>query len=115
MIKVKYLSEKEISSFLEEGFLIIPEILSYEDVELIYLEVMEIMKVVGFENSKLRQTTQYLKGSSLDKLINSDSLKELASQLLQGPSSVYMPFTAVKSAQRGRQISFSPGQSVYNV
>ena len=106
MIKVKYLCEKEISSFLEEGFLVIPEILSAEDIGLIYHEVMEIMEVVGFENSKLRQTTQYLKGSSLDKLINSGSLKDLASQLLQGPASVYMPFTAVKSANGGGRFHF---------
>jgi 2-oxoglutarate-dependent dioxygenase len=48
-------------------------------------------------SDKLRQTTQYLAGSRIDALVNSPNLLAIAAQLLGGPSSLYMPFTAVKN------------------
>jgi phytanoyl-CoA hydroxylase len=106
MLKVKYLSNKESNFYLAEGYLVIPGIISGDNCRKLFDEVMNLMSVVGLKDSKLRQTTQYLKGGFLDKLINSTILKDLASQLLQGSGSVYMPFTAVKSGDGGGRFHF---------
>lgn len=106
MLKVKHLNEKEINSYLDEGYLIIPGIIGEDDSKRLYTEVMNLMEIVGLKDSKLRQTTQYLREGYLDKLINSSTLKDLASQLLQGTGSVYMPFTAVKSGEGGGRFHF---------
>jgi phytanoyl-CoA hydroxylase len=106
VLRIKRLSDIEINFYLDEGYLVIPEIISKDDSKKLYDEVMSLMDVVGLKDSKLRQTTQYLRENSLDKLINSSILKDLASQLLQGAGSVYMPFTAVKSGDGGGRFHF---------
>ena len=106
MVKINNLIENEVNFFLNEGYLVLPGLLSESDAAKLQDEVMGIMNVIGLENSKLRQTTQYLKGGTLDTLVNNDVLKKLASQLLGGDSSVYMPFTAVKSANGGGRFHF---------
>jgi 2-oxoglutarate-dependent dioxygenase len=58
------------------------------------------------DQDKLRQTTQYLAGGKLDALVNSPSLRALAGQLMEGDSSLYMPFTAVKSGGGGGRFHF---------
>jgi len=106
MVSFSTISKSEVEFFLNEGYLIIPRIIQENIADKLYDEVMNIMEIIGYENSKLRQTTQYLANGYLDKLINSFELKNLASQLLEGSGSVYMPFTAVKSANGGSRFHF---------
>ena len=106
MIITKNLTSNEVNFFYNEGYLLFPGLLSEKDAVALQNEVIEIMNVIGLENSKLRQTTQYLRGGNLDKLVNDSKLKKLASELLGGDSSVYMPFTAVKSANGGGRFHF---------
>ncbi len=62
MIKINNLTENEVNFFLNEGYLVFPGLLFESDAAKLQDEVMGIMNVIKLENSKLRQTTQYLKG-----------------------------------------------------
>ncbi len=95
------LTKRDIDFYNAEGYLLLPKLINADTIRHIREEIMAIMQAMGQERSKLRQTTQYLAGSLLDKLVNSPILKSLAEGLMNGPSSIYMPFTAVKSGGGG--------------
>ncbi|MEO8398700.1 MAG: phytanoyl-CoA dioxygenase family protein [Ignavibacteriaceae bacterium] len=101
-----HLDEGNIKLYYEDGYLQIPDLINKSFIEELRNEVLHIMDTIGLVNSKLRQTTQYLKGSMLDSLVNSYKLKELAGKLMNGESSLYMPFTAVKSENGGGKFHF---------
>lgn len=111
-----HLSEGEIRFYQEEGYLYIPGLLAREAVAPLSGEVLHIMEQSGAPLGRLRQATgardkliqsgQYLAGSALDSFINSEQLRSIAAQLMGGPSSLYMPFTAVKSGGGGGQFHF---------
>ncbi|WP_410967255.1 phytanoyl-CoA dioxygenase family protein, partial [Salmonella sp. SAL4436] len=44
--------------------------------------------------------------SNVDALVNSPNLRAIASTLMEGPSTLYLPFTAVKSAHGGGEFHF---------
>jgi 2-oxoglutarate-dependent dioxygenase len=96
----------EIKFYREEGYLLIPGLISEQDAEALRAEVADIMDTIGLPMTKLRQTTEYLEGSRLDAFINSPRLQAIAEQLLEGPGTVYMPFTAVKSGGGGGRFHF---------
>jgi 2-oxoglutarate-dependent dioxygenase len=96
------LSEGEIKFYKEEGYLMIPGLLSDEAANTLRGEVMDIMETIGLSVSKLKQTSEYREGSALDRYVNSANLLNVAAQLMGGPGSLYMPFTAVKSSGGGR-------------
>src|SRR5262245_25965448 len=96
------LAPGEIQFYNEYGFVLIPGALTEADAAALRDEVMGIMKLVGLGTDKLKQTPEYLAGSRLDALVNSPNLRNIAAQLLGGPSSVYLPFTAVKGSGGGR-------------
>jgi hypothetical protein len=100
------LTHQEIQIYWYEGYLVIPGLIKNEYIARLSDEIRDIMEITGPGPSKLRQTTQYLAGSVLDQLINSRELKQLASSLMGGPSTLYMPFTAVKSANGGGKFHF---------
>jgi 2-oxoglutarate-dependent dioxygenase len=100
------LVEQDITRYREEGYLLLPGLITAEDAAALHDEVLAIMDAIGLPLTKLRQTTEYLAGSKLDAFINSPRLLALAAQLMEGPSTVYMPFTAVKSAQGGGRFHF---------
>lgn len=85
----------------DEGFVLLSGLLSSEDTAALRDEVMGIMEIIGLGATKLKQSGEYLAGSALDGLIHSPKLKSVASALMGGPSSVYLPFTAVKSGDTG--------------
>ncbi|GMU93178.1 MAG: hypothetical protein AMXMBFR4_22360 [Candidatus Hydrogenedentota bacterium] len=70
-------------------------------------EVLEFLDIIGLAKTKLRQTKPYLAGSCIDGLVNSANLVEPASRLMQGPSTLYSPLTAVKSPG-GTEFHFHP-------
>jgi 2-oxoglutarate-dependent dioxygenase len=111
------LSEGETRSYREEGYLLLPGLLDEKTAADLKQEVLDIMKQSANlsheqlaqtqgKSGKLIQTAQYLRGSKLDELINSDSLRALASQLTGGPSSLYLPFSAVKAGGGGGTFHF---------
>lgn len=109
--------ENEIRFYQAEGYLPLPGLLSPADAQAARDEVIEITRIsAGLTGAsqtsrsgqplKLVQSGQYLAGSVLDGMVNSENLRQIASDLLGGPSSLYMPFTAVKSGGGGGRFSF---------
>ena len=95
------LTKGEIDSYHEAGWVLLKRLIAPEYAAALRDEVLEIMRIIGLGSTKLRQTNQYLAGSGLDRLINTEDLLGVASQLLGGPARVYLPFTAVKSTGAG--------------
>ena len=96
------LTEGERTCYRTEGYLLIPGLLSEQNAADLYAEVMELMNSIGgFEGNKLKQSWEYKTGSRIDALINSQPLRGVASQLMGGESTLYLPFTAVKGVGGG--------------
>lgn len=96
------LTSGELKFYQQEGYLQIPGLLTPSHADALRQEVMEIMQVLGgYEGSKLKQTPEYLEGGDLDRFINNKSILNIAEQLMEGPSSLYLPFTAVKGPGGG--------------
>lgn len=111
------LDPREIAFYRREGYLYLPGLISREDAAEARREVLDILEIAtalspqaaqgkAGDPRALIQTGQYLHGSTLDRLINSPALLSIVEQLLGGPSSVYMPFTAVKTGGGGGRFLF---------
>ena len=101
-LRIPRLCENEVRFYREQGYLIIPGLLGDDAAASLRQEVLTVMAHSESPEGKLRQSLEYLAGSGLDRLINSPPLRGLASQLMEGPSTLYMPFTAVKSPGGGQ-------------
>jgi len=106
MIKETQLSAQQITSYKEEGYVLLRGLISPDEAARLRREVMDIMDKIGLPLTKLKQTCEYLEGSELDSFVNSPHLKSIAEQLMGGPSTLYMPFTAVKSGGGGGRFHF---------
>lgn len=97
------LTHEQVGFYKQAGYVQIPNLIrAADDVAALRREVLDIMRVMGDETSKLRQSHQYLAGSRLDRLINNANLRVIAERLMEGASTVYLPFTAVKTSSGGR-------------
>jgi len=106
IVPPRRLTPDEVTSYQQEGCLLLPGLLSPEDAARLRAEVMEIMEVIGLGTSKLKQSHEYLAGRLLDAFVNSSNLRDIAAQLMEGPATLYLPFTAVKSGGGGGQFHF---------
>jgi 2-oxoglutarate-dependent dioxygenase len=111
------LDPREIGFYQREGYLYLPGLLSPDTADAARQEVLDILRIthslMGSQARaqdgsavKLVQTGQYLRDSTLDRIVNSPALRAIAGQLLGGPSTLYMPFTAVKSGGGGGRFAF---------
>jgi hypothetical protein len=105
-VKAVTLTPEQIQFYREQGYLIIKGLFSRDDATTLRAETMDIMDKIGLPMTALRQTTQYLEGSALDGFVNNPNLLSIAAQLMEGPSTLYMPFTAVKSGGGGGRFHF---------
>ncbi len=111
------LDPNEIGFYRREGYLYLPGLIDQQTAEAARSETLEVLRIVknlstqasrGQEGQpqRLIQSTQYLSGSVLDRIINSPELNHIVTQLLGGASSLYLPFTAVKTGGGGEKFSF---------
>lgn len=110
------LDPNEVRFYKREGYLVLPGLMSEADAEAVRREILAVYAEQGqsYERlcqsrgpkDKLSQTGEYLAGSAIDGLVNGPGLLSIASQLLGGPSTVYMPFTAVKNGGGGGKFHF---------
>ena len=115
-VKSINLTVGEIKYYKDEGFLLLPGLLKSETAAALNEEVLEVMSQHGASyerlcealnpGDKLRQSGEYLAGGTLDAFVNSRAMLSIASQLLDGPSSLYMPFSAVKNGGGGGRFHF---------
>src|SRR3989304_1308182 len=97
------LTDGELRFYRKQGFLQIPAAITQKAADDLRREVMDIMNISGgFDGSKLKQTPEFLAGSLLHHFVHSDNLRGLAEQLMGGPGSLYVPFTAVKGVGGGK-------------
>ncbi len=116
LLRYRELTENEVNFYDKYGYLSLPGLLSREAAEDLAAEVLDIMAGLGISREalrnastskdKLRQSRQYLAGSGLARLVHSEALQAIAAQLMRGPSTVYLPFTAVKSGGGGGRFHF---------
>jgi len=111
------LHSNEIRSYQQEGFLFLPGLLDSPTADAARRETLEVLSVGanlsaddasgrGAQTHKLIQSSQYLVGSTLDQVVNSPNLNAIAAQLMGGASSLYLPFTAVKTGGGGGRFAF---------
>jgi 2-oxoglutarate-dependent dioxygenase len=105
-VPAREITEQELENYRTEGYVVLPNLISQEQAEELRREVMSIMEGIGFGMTKLQQTHQYLRGSKLDEFIHSENMRAIASALMEGNATLYLPFTAVKSANGGGRFHF---------
>lgn len=116
LLRYSRLSGNEISFYNLAGYLCLPGLIHQQAAADLAEEVLQVMEGLGVAREdlrvartsadKLRQSRQYLAGSNLERLIHSEALNALAGQLMGGPSTLYLPFTAVKNGGGGGRFHF---------
>lgn len=101
MLQTTSYSQVEHEYYHQHGYVILRNLLSSQTAADLYREVMEVIAANNMPDSYLSQSNKYLKGSLLDQLNNGMELQQLVSDFMQGPSSLYLPFTAVKGPHQG--------------
>ena len=116
ILRYRQLSPNEVSFYRSYGYLMLPGMLSRGSASRLAEEVLQVMEGLGVSREdlsrastskdKLRQSSQYLAGATMENLIHSGGLLGIAAQLMGGPSTLYLPFTAVKSGGGGGRFHF---------
>jgi 2-oxoglutarate-dependent dioxygenase len=97
---------EEKARYDSDGYVLLRGVLTPNMAAQLHTEVMRVMEIIGLEPTKLKQTYQYLIGSRLDHFVHSEAMRQIASALTGGPSTLYLPFTAVKTAGGGGRFHF---------
>jgi hypothetical protein len=105
-VEPRTVTAAEKQAYDSEGYVLLRGVLTPAQARQLYDEEMEIMTLIGLEPSKLKQTQQYRIGSALDHFVHSEAMRQIASALTGGPSTLYLPFTAVKTAGGGGRFHF---------
>ncbi len=110
------LTPSEVRFYNEEGYLFLPGVVSRDVAAQLAEEVLELMAASGKSLDELRNSAgqkgkllnshQYLAGSALDGFVNSPQLNAIASGLMGGPGTLYLPFSAVKAGGGGGTFHF---------
>lgn len=124
VVKPLTLDPAEVRFYKREGYLMLPGFVDDAALPALREEVFEVLEAHGVlrdslsrassEADKLRQCAEYLAGSHLDALINSQATLDVAAQLIEGPAHRYFPFTAVKAAGGGGVFDFHQDNNYTN-
>ena len=116
ILRYSRLSKRETSFYQSNGYLMLPGLIALPSADDLAQNVLQVMEGLGTSRKdlgrassskdKLRQSRQYMAYTPLASLIHSQGLKDIASQLMGGPSTLYLPFTAVKSGGGGGRFHF---------
>ncbi len=116
ILRYRQLSANEVNFYHSYGYLMLPGLISHGSAGRLADEVLQVMQGLGLSREdlsrastskdKLRQSSQYLADTAMASLIHSESLLGIAAQLMGGPSTLYLPFTAVKSGGGGGRFHF---------
>jgi Phytanoyl-CoA dioxygenase (PhyH) len=85
-----------VRNLRDEGYTLLQNLLDSNLTKALREEVLEVIRVTQPPYLQLQQSSQYLRDSHLDRLINSEELRHLASLLCEGDCLRFLPFTAVK-------------------
>jgi phytanoyl-CoA hydroxylase len=94
-------SSSHVAEMKEQGYTVLPSLLDRAFAGELREEVLEIIRETQPPHPQLQQSSQYLIGSRLDRLVGSEELRRLASELCEGECLRFLPFTAVKAPGGG--------------
>ncbi len=116
ILRYRELTDNEARFYNESGYLVLPGLISRPNAATLADEVLQVVEGLGIgradlrrattSKDKLRQSRQYLAHWELARLIHSEALLAIAARLMGGPSTLYLPFTAVKSGGGGGRFHF---------
>jgi len=88
---------EHVAALKSDGYSVIPAFIDRALTAALREEVLQVVRETEPPYAELQQSSQYLRGTQLDRLINSEELLRLAGQLCEGPALRFLPFTAVKA------------------
>ena len=116
ILRYSDLADNEVTFYQTQGYLSLPGLISAAEAAELAEEVLLVMEGLGIPRNalkrartskdKLRQSRQYLAHWAMARLIHSPALLDIAARLMGGASTLYMPFTAVKSGGGGGRFHF---------
>ena len=95
------LTDDQITSYHRDGWVLLPGLIERAHAQLLRMEILGIMDIIGLPPTCLRQTGEFLRGGHLHRFVHDVAIRDLASRLIGGPAHLYGPFTAVKSPGGG--------------
>lgn len=101
MLATTYYTGQHQQEYQEQGYTLLPGLLSAATAAALYKEVLQIIAARNMPDSYLAQTSDHLAGSGLDELMHGAELRHLVGTFMGGASSLYLPFTAVKGPRQG--------------
>ena len=110
------IADTEVRFYENEGYLVLPGLLDVATAGKIRDEVIDLAVSQGVSretlskasgtSDKLRQFGQLIEGSLIEAMVFSPTILAIAARIMRGPSTTYLPFTAVKSGGGGGSFHF---------
>jgi ectoine hydroxylase-related dioxygenase (phytanoyl-CoA dioxygenase family) len=104
------LSAAELDTYRECGWVLVRGLLDRAAVATIATDIRAVLAARNMADSFLAQSSEYLAGSPIHRLVGNERLRGLAGQLMSGPAHLYLPFTAVKGPGQGEFTFHQDGQ-----
>lgn len=104
------LTADELAHYHEHGWVLARGLLDRGAVTATAADVLAVLAARNMADSYLAQSSEYLAGSPLHRLVASPRLHAIAGQVMEGMAHLYMPFTAVKGPGQGEFTFHQDGQ-----
>lgn len=103
-------SAAERAHYHEHGWVVLRGMLDPTAVAAVREDVAAVLRARNMPDSFLAQSTEYLAGSPLHRLVGSPMLRRVAGGIMEGEAHLYMGFTAVKGPGQGEFTFHQDGQ-----
>ncbi len=104
------LTAAELAHYRAHGWVLARGLLDRATAAATAADVHTVLAARNMADSYLAQSTEYLAGSPIHRLVSSPRLRALAGQAMEGTAHLYMPFTAVKGPGQGEFTFHQDGQ-----
>ncbi len=101
-VQLAPLDGEALARYARDGYLGLRGALASRGGSALVADVLAVLRARNVADSYLAQSSEYLAGGAIDRLMHSPRLGALATQLLEGSARLYLPFTAVKGPGQGR-------------
>lgn len=110
------ITDTEVRFYENEGYLVLPGLLDVATANQVREEVLDLAASHGMSREalsqasaaadKLRQYGELIEGSLIEAMVFSPRILAIAARIMRGPSTTYLPFTAIKSGGGGGSFHF---------
>ena len=111
-----HITDQEVRFYQNEGYLVLPGLIEPAMVQAIRDELFSVIRDQGVDPEsfkkasstadKLRQYGQYYVGGLIEAMIFSPRILAVAEKVMGGPSTTYLPFSAIKAGGGGGEFHF---------